>query len=244
MLHLEGVTKHYGGRAVLRDVSFRLERGQQGLVTGPSGSGKTTLLHLLCALEHPDRGKVMVAGRDVARLRRGSLPFLRRNLGVVEQEPCLIPERTVAENAMLQLEVIGLARGQARGRVQTMLGSLGLASLAGVPAGRLSAGERRWAALARALVSEPELLLVDDPTQGLDPQAAQTMLEHLGRLRGRGTTVLLASHDLLVVNVAEAQGWTRLALGADEGAAAPIAVDHQPTMRTGWLAPPPKGAQP
>ena len=238
MLELDGVSKFYGARPVLRDVSLALKRGQFGLVTGRSGAGKTTLLRLCCGLERADLGSVKVADREVGRLHRRSLPYLWRNLGLIEQEPRFDEAVSVHANLLLALRISGVGRREAGRQADDVLTQLGAAGLAGIKCAHLSSGQRRWAALARALVGAPMLLLADEPTAGLDPTGAEDLLKRIADLAASSVTVLVASHDPLVVRFAATRGWLSRELPSDAGGSAPRPVAEGPTQPLGLPLPP------
>jgi cell division transport system ATP-binding protein len=217
MIALEGVTKRYGRHdevVALAEVSLEVAEGEFLLLTGPSGAGKTTLLRLVFAAERPDEGRVTLFGRDIGRLRRSSIPYLRRNVGVVFQDFKLLPDRSALENVALALEIRAMPRVEMRQRAADMLASVGLAWKLEVPPRRLSAGEQQRVAIARALVGEPAILLADEPTGNLDPKLTQDLLTLFVDVHRRGTTVILATHDLGVMAFGARQGWRSLHLEA------------------------------
>jgi len=196
ILVFEDVFKSYGnGAPVLRGMSLTIERGEFVFVTGSSGSGKSTLLRLLYRAETVDDGRILFLGRDVARLRQDSVPFLRRNLGIVFQDFKLVSAWTTYENVAVVLEVLGLPQRLIRARVGEALDRVGLAGRAQDTAGVLSGGEQQRVAVARAIVGEPALLLADEPTGNLDPQLAIDILGLFEDIHENGTTVLFATHD-------------------------------------------------
>lgn len=202
MIEFQGVTKTYGkaGRDLpaLADCSFRIEAGEFALLMGPSGSGKSTLLKLILAMESPDVGEIHVADRNVHRLTRASIPFLRRNLGAVFQDFKLLSEANSAENVGLALHVLGMRRPEVAQRVGVALERVGLDPSCKKPVRQLSGGEQQRVALARALATDPPVLLADEPTGNLDPALTQEILERLDQIRAQGTTILLATHDPIV----------------------------------------------
>ena len=196
MIRLFHVSKVYArGERALDDVTFSMEKGDFAFVTGPSGAGKTTLLRLLFAAERPTRGRVLVAGHDVSRLRASSVPILRRNVGVVFQDFKLLPQRTVFDNVAFALEVLGRPRSVIRDRVMTVLRQVGLGHRSTALPLRLSGGEKQRVAIARALVNQPAVLLADEPTGNLDGDLALEIMELFEAVNSRGTTVLFATHD-------------------------------------------------
>jgi cell division transport system ATP-binding protein len=196
MLQMFHVTKQYTRDArALDDVSLRLEKGDFAFLAGPSGAGKSTLLKLLFAAETPTKGQIMVAGHNIHRIQRSSIPFLRRNIGVVFQDFKLLHRRTVYDNVAFSLEVLGARPRDIRLRVTRLLRLVGLGDKMHLSPGRLSGGEQQRVAIARALVNEPQILLADEPTGNLDPELTFEIMRLLQDANTRGTTVLVATHD-------------------------------------------------
>ncbi|TPV96607.1 MAG: ATP-binding cassette domain-containing protein [Myxococcales bacterium FL481] len=194
------VHKTYGraGRSspALDGVTFAVAPGEFAVLTGPSGAGKTTLIKLLMAIERPDRGEIRVVGRDVHRLTTASVPYLRRNLGVVFQDFRLLPEATATENVRLALQILGLRPREVRRRASAALERVGLDRSSHRKRVRaLSGGEQQRVALARAIASDPPILLGDEPTGNLDPELSASIIEVLSELAREGTTLLIATHD-------------------------------------------------
>ena len=206
LIEFSGVTKTYATmqRPALDELSFSIGRGEFALLMGPSGAGKSTLLQLILAMEQPDHGTIRVAGRDVHRLTRASIPYLRRNLGAVFQDFKLLPEATPLENVRLTLQVLGLRRRDVVGRAREALTRVGIDPSWRKPVRCMSGGEQQRVALARALAGRPPILLADEPTGNLDPALTRDVLRALELIRASGTTIVLATHDPLVYQHAAA----------------------------------------
>jgi len=202
MIRFENVTKSYRGSVVaLRDVSLEVTQGEFVFVVGTSGSGKTTMLRLLLREERIDRGRIWVAGRDIGRLPKWRIPYLRRNLGFVFQDFRLLPNKTVFENVAFSLQVIGRPRQIINTQVPQVLELVGLSQKAGRHPDELSGGEQQRVGIARAFVNRPLILLADEPTGNLDPTTSQEIMGLLDRINRTGTTVVMASHDASVVDM-------------------------------------------
>ncbi len=195
------VCKAYGrGGRALDDVTLRIDRGDFVFLTGPSGAGKTTLLKLIFCAEQPTMGQIIVAGRNIHRMSSSGVPLLRRHIGVVFQDFKLLAQRTVFGNVAFAMEVIGRPPRDIRRRVTTVLREVGLADKANSLPSRLSGGEQQRVAIARALVNEPAILLADEPTGNLDPALTLSIMGLLSDVNARGTTVVVATHDPLVLD--------------------------------------------
>jgi cell division transport system ATP-binding protein len=195
------VSKSYtAGSFALRDVSLEFKRGEFVFLTGPSGAGKTTLMKLIFAAERPSEGQILVLGRNAPRLGSSAIPPLRRRIGVVFQDFKLLPRRTIEENVALALEVVGTPRREARAKVFAVLKQLGLQHRRFHHPLSLSGGEQQRVALARALVNEPDILIADEPTGNLDPELTIEIMDLIASAATRGTTVIVATHDLSVVS--------------------------------------------
>ncbi len=180
----------------LSDISFSVDKGEFVVLTGASGAGKTTLLRLLYADERATEGEIEVAGFDVRTLRRSDVPMLRRSLGIVFQDAKLLSGRTVFENIAFVLRVLGTPRREITPKAFQALKAVGLSSRAQAYPAQLSQGEAQRAALARAIVKSPALLLADEPTGNLDEAMAGEILDLIKDIGSRGTTVLLATHQV------------------------------------------------
>ena len=201
MIEFKNVTFRYGSHGVaLEGVDLRFEPGEFAFITGPSGAGKSTLLKLLYAAERPSVGDVSIEGKSVGRLHPRSVPFLRRNLGVVFQDYKLLPRRTVLENISLPLEVCGLKRTEVKAKAAEALRKVGMARAGLRLPGELSGGEQQRVAIARAIANTPSIVLADEPTGNLDEGLTHEIFELLVGLKtSEGVTVLVATHDLAEV---------------------------------------------
>jgi putative ABC transport system ATP-binding protein len=200
VIRLLGVTRAFevGGERVLalQEVSEEIAEGEHVAIMGPSGSGKSTLLHILGCLDRPDTGTYLLDGRDVGRLSEAELTLVRRHtVGFVFQFFHLVPRLTAAENVELPLLFAGVPRAERSERVQAALEAVGLSARASHRPAQLSGGERQRAALARAAVTGPRLLLADEPTGNLDAASGRQVLDHVDRLSAAGLTVVVVTHD-------------------------------------------------
>ena len=197
MIQLYHVHKRYpNGTEALVDVTLRIREGEFVFLTGPSGAGKSTLLRLLMVMERATDGQILIGGRNIHVLRDASVPFLRRNIGMIFQDFKLIPRRSVFDNVAISLEIMGLGRKDIAKRVESLLDGLRLGHRLDALPGDLSAGEQQRVAIARALVNEPAILLADAPTGNLDPDLGNDIVQLLMDVGRRGTTVIVATHDL------------------------------------------------
>jgi cell division transport system ATP-binding protein len=199
MIELHRVSKVYsvGPMKVpaLREVSFRINKGEFVVLTGASGAGKTTLLRLLYRDDLPTEGDVEVLGHSLVPMRRSQVAALRRSIGVVFQDAKLLPVRTVYENVAFVLRVLGTPRREITARAFDALRAVGLSSRAQAYPAQLSQGEAQRAALARAIVRRPPLLLADEPTGNLDESMAGEIVDVIKDIGAGGTTIVLATHQ-------------------------------------------------
>jgi cell division transport system ATP-binding protein len=202
MIHFDGVGKRYGtGVVALQDVSVHIEPGEFVFLVGPTGSGKSTFLRLIQRIELPTSGRVFVDGVDVRALPVWQIPALRRRLGVVFQDFKLLADRTIAENVAFALRVTGVDPLEIGPRVQWALDTVGLAGRAGDLPARLSGGEQQRVGIARAVVTRPRVVLADEPTGNLDPEAAWEIMHLLSAVNLRGTTMIVTTHNPTLVDV-------------------------------------------
>jgi cell division transport system ATP-binding protein len=201
MIVFEGVTKVYDPDVKALDrVSFLIEKGEFVFIVGASGSGKSTLIRLLLKEIDPTDGKIIVGGRDLARLKHGKVPLLRRNVGCVFQDFKLLPTRTAAENVAYALKVQGESRPSIRRKVPEVMNMVGLAHKMDSLPDELSGGEQQRVSIARAVVNHPPLLVCDEPTGNLDPDTSVGIMQLLYRLNRAGTTILMVTHDREMVD--------------------------------------------
>ena len=200
VLRFDSVSKHYpGGHTALSEVSFAVDAGEMLFVTGHSGAGKSTLLKLIQLAERPSRGAVLFAERNLLKVRGAAIARHRRSIGVVYQNHQLLMDRSVAENVALPLVLRGMKRAETGKRVRSILERLGLGARDRALPSQLSAGEQQRVGIARAVVAEPTLLIADEPTGNLDPTLSAEIMALFASLPERGTSVLVASHDLGLV---------------------------------------------
>ena len=196
MIEIEGLSKRYAREVfALSDVTMRVERGEFAFLTGPSGAGKTTLLRILLRQEVPSSGRVAVDGRNLALLGAADVQRYRRTVGFVFQDFKLVPGKTVFENVIFALRILGVPDVQQRRRTFQVLKWVGLQHRANAYPLELSGGEQQRVAIARALVNEPALVLADEPTGNLDPDLALEIMDLFREMNAGGTTVLVATHD-------------------------------------------------
>jgi cell division transport system ATP-binding protein len=201
-----------GGHVGVERVSFTLERGEFAFVVGPTGCGKSTLIRMLIREVEPASGQVLIAGRDINRLRRNRVPHLRRRIGTVFQDFKLLPARTVYDNVAYALQVTGGTRGEIRRKAPEILRLVGLQGKIHNYPDQLSGGEQQRVSIARGFVNHPPLLLADEPTGNLDPETSIGIMQLLYRINRTGTTVLVATHDRDMVDKMR-----RRVLALDEG---------------------------
>jgi cell division transport system ATP-binding protein len=201
MIVFDGVSKTYDPDVrALQDVSFVIEKGEFVFIVGASGSGKSTIIRLLLKELEPSTGRIVVGGRDLSRLKRSSVPLLRRNVGCVFQDFKLLPNRTASENVAYALKVQGENRAAIRKKVPEVLNLVGLAHKMNSLPDELSGGEQQRVSIARAVVNHPPLLVCDEPTGNLDPDTSVGIMQLLYRINRAGTTILMVTHDREMVD--------------------------------------------
>ena len=206
MVRFENVGLRYGlGPEVLRDLTFRIEPHSFQFLTGPSGAGKTSLLRLLFLSLKPTRGLITLFDRDIVTLDKDSLSGLRRRIGIVFQDFRLLDHMTTYENVALPLRVLGRDEASYRKEVTELLHWVGLGDRMGALPPVLSGGEKQRAAIARAVIARPQLLLADEPTGNVDPSLAQRLLRLFIELNKSGTSVLIATHDIALMDQYDAR---------------------------------------
>lgn len=196
MIQFEQVTKSYSSVPAINNISFQLAKGEMAFLTGHSGAGKSTMLKLIALMERPTEGQVLVEGYDINRLKESHIPYLRRRMGVVFQNPKLLFDRTVFENVALPLVILGLSQRDTSRRVRAALDKVGLLSKEKSFPQTLSTGEQQRVGIARAVVHKPKLLLADEPTGNLDPELSYEIMQLFVLFNQVGTSLLIASHDL------------------------------------------------
>jgi cell division transport system ATP-binding protein len=204
----------YGtGAEVLRDLNFRLAKGNFYFLTGPSGAGKTSLLKLLYLAQRPTRGRIGMFGAELSEVDRMALPDFRRRIGVVFQDFRLIRHLSAFDNVALPLRIAGRSEAEIEGPVREMLAWVGLADRASARPPTLSGGEQQRVAIARAVITQPELLVADEPTGNVDHDMAQRLLHLFTALNRLGTTIVVATHDLNLIAAAPGAQMMRLESG-------------------------------
>ena len=197
MIEFSNVGLRYGhGPEILKDLTFKIEPGSFHFLTGPSGSGKTSLLRLLLLSLKPTRGTVTMFGQDVTRLNQDRLLQMRRHIGIVFQEFRLLDHLTTFENVALPLRVLGQPESSYRSNVEELLAWVGLGERMDAHPPLLSGGEKQRAAIARAVIGRPEVLLADEPTGNVDPELSLRLVTLFAELNRMGTTIILATHEL------------------------------------------------
>ncbi|MEL7104277.1 MAG: ATP-binding cassette domain-containing protein [Pseudomonadota bacterium] len=210
MIELKDVGMNYGGGTLLDGVSLTLPQGSFHFLTGPSGAGKTTLLKLCYLALRPTSGSVSLFGQEAGALDRDGVATMRRKIGVVHQDCQFLDHLPMAENIALPLAVAGRDAAAQEGNIKELLNWTGLSHRAGARPPELSGGERQRAALARAVIMSPDVILADEPTGNVDWDMSQRLLSLLLELNRMGKTVLVATHDLALIRQAKTKVTARV----------------------------------
>lgn len=201
MITFENVSKTYHSKHVsIHDVSLEIESGEFVTIVGHSGAGKTSLIRLLIAEAKPTSGRVMFDGVNVHKLRKADIPHYRQKIGVVFQDYKLLRYKTVYENVAFAMEMVGKSNEEIDEEVPYVLELVGLANKKNQFPQELSGGEKQRLSIARAIINQPEVLVADEPTDSLDPENVQAVVQILKKINELGTTVILATHNKDVVN--------------------------------------------
>ena len=201
MIHLKGVSVEYpNGVRALDDINISICKGEFAFIVGSTGSGKSTMLKLLYREVSPTSGSVIVEGDDVTQIKPAAVPFLRRKLGIVFQDFKLLPQKNVWENLAFALRVVGAGHKEMRRRIGEVLELVGLTHRCDSFPNQMSGGEQQRAAIARALINHPTVLIADEPTGNLDPDTSWDIIQLLDQINIRGTTMIVATHDSQVVD--------------------------------------------
>ena len=196
IIELYKATKIYPPDVVaLEDITLSIPYGEMLFITGMSGAGKTTLLKLICGMEHTDKGLVQVAGKDMARIKDNEIPKLRQQIGMAYQDFKLLPDRTVAQNIAMAMEVSYQNITAIKKRVSALLQKLRLEHKHDTLAGKLSRGEQQRVAIARSMANSPALILADEPTGNLDSRTTRLVMDLFELCNTAGATVIIATHD-------------------------------------------------
>lgn len=212
MIRFDGVAKRYrSGREALVDVSLEVANGEMVFLTGHSGAGKSTALKLIALIERPTRGQILVGGRSIASIRRRGIPAYRRSIGMVFQDHKLLHDRPIWDNVALPLVIAGTPHREVDKRVRAALDQVGLLGREKSFPVELSTGEQQRVGIARAIVAKPPIVIADEPTGNLDPELSLEVMRLFKRFNDVGVTVIVASHD---VHLIEQIGARRIALAA------------------------------
>lgn len=195
MIELNNVTKVYNGVVITKEFTTHIDKGEFVFITGPSGSGKSTILRLLFCSERPDAGQILFQGEDISDISRSRIPFIRRNIGFVFQDSKLLTNKSVYYNISLVLRVTGFLAKGIEERVTEALRVVGMANRVYAMPSTLSGGEQQRAAIARAIVNDPLLLLADEPTGNLDAESTWEIYQIFEKINSTGTTVVIATHN-------------------------------------------------
>lgn len=194
------VKKYDHGITAIDNVNLKIDKGEFAFLVGPSGSGKSTFLRLLIKEEEPTSGKILVDGKDITRIKKKEIPYLRRKIGFVFQDFRLLYDRTVEENIVFALRIIEASERDIKLQLKSVLQMVGLTGKEKFYPNQLSGGEQQRVALARALATKPPILIADEPTGNLDPATAEEIFKTLLEINSRGTTILVVTHAKDIVD--------------------------------------------
>ena len=196
MIEFRNVSKVYNnGTEALHNINLKVEKGEFVFIVGSSGAGKSTFLKLITCEERPNEGQVLIDGQDISHIRKGKIPYVRRKMGLVFQDFCLIDHMTVYDNVAFAMRVVGASPKAIKKRVPYILGLVGLQHKAKHYPTEMSGGERQRVGLARALVNNPSMIIADEPTGNIDPALSYEIVDLLSAINERGTTVLMVTHE-------------------------------------------------
>lgn len=200
MIHFHNVSKRYpGGQDALSNINLHIDKGEMVFLTGHSGAGKSSLLKLITLIIRSSNGQVIINNQNLERLPRRKIPQLRRSIGIIFQDHCLLNDRTVFDNVALPLVIAGLDHQETGKRVRAALDKVGLLRKERKYPITLSGGEQQRVGIARAVVNKPPLLLADEPTGNLDPELSREIMELFEQFNQVGVTVLIASHNIELI---------------------------------------------
>ncbi len=201
MLEFDSVSMRYLEVGdVLRNVSFRLSKGEIAFLTGHSGAGKSTLFKLIAMIERGNRGKIIFNKKDLSQIRASQIPYIRREMGLIFQDYKLLNDRTVFDNVALPLVIMGYTSKEINGLVRAALSKVGLLGKERKLPLTLSGGEQQRVGIARAVVHKPLIILADEPTGNLDPELSAEIMHLFEQFQSVGVTVLIATHDISLIS--------------------------------------------
>lgn len=200
MIKLENLTKFYGSHCAIDNINLHIKVGEFVFLVGASGAGKSTMMRLIYREELPTRGEVIIGGVDVASIKHAHVPQLRRRMGIIFQDYKLLPKQSAYDNVAYVIRALGMGSKEVDMRVQGALKVVGLLHKIDARPNELSGGEQQRIGIARAIVNGPPLLIADEPTGNLDPQTSLEIVQILEHINQRGTTVVVSTHDQMIVN--------------------------------------------